>query len=100
MSPHAKLSDAALAVGVVVYETARLPLGLVERLPGMRRLAAEGALVRLRLRSALEGRLDDVLCAPEVERAIGRVVKRLAAEPAVDPPTDERAAPDPITPLG
>jgi len=43
MRPPAKLSDAALAVGVVVYETARVPLGLVERLPGMRRLAAEGA---------------------------------------------------------
>ena len=97
MRPQAKLSDAALAVGVVVYETARVPLGLVEQLPGMRRLAAEGALVRLRLRSALEGRLNDVLCAPEVERAIDRAVKRLATEPAVEPAADE---PGPITPLG
>jgi hypothetical protein len=91
-----KLSDAALAVGVVVYETARLPLGLVGRAPGMRRLAAEGALVRLRLRSALEGRLDDILGAPEVQRAIDRVLERLAAEHRAEEP----AAPDAITPLG
>jgi hypothetical protein len=97
MSPHARLSDAALAVGVVVYETAKLPLGLVERLPGVRRLAAEGALVRLRLRSALGGRLDDVLCAPEVERAIDRAVQRAAPEAVVEPTGDE---PGRITSLG
>ena len=99
MVPRAKLSDAALAVGVVVYETARVPLGLVERLPGMRRLAAEGALARLRLRSALEGRLNDVLCAPEVERAIDRAVERFAAAPA-EPAAGDPQEPDAITPLG
>jgi hypothetical protein len=68
------MTDAALALAVVAYETARLPLNIAARLPGMRRLAEEGALVRIRLRSALEGQIDQVLCAPEVERAVDRVI--------------------------
>jgi hypothetical protein len=55
----------------------------------MRRLAQEGALVRLRLRSALEGRIDDLLRAPEVER----VVERLAAELAVTTPDADASQP-------
>jgi hypothetical protein len=96
------LGDAALALAVTAYDVARIPLHVAARLPGMRRLAAEGALVRLRLRSQLEGQLDAVLCAPEVERAVDRViagtlpdaivrsllehrvVERLAAELAAD----------------
>ena len=68
------LGDAALAVGMVAYEWAKLPLRVAVHLPGMRRLAEEGALVRLRVRSRLEGLLDEVLCSPEVERAIDRVL--------------------------
>src|SRR4051794_8153400 len=68
------LGDAALAVAMVAIDTARIPLRAVQRLPGMRRLAAEGALVRVRARSRLEGVLDDLLCAPEVERAVDRVL--------------------------
>src|SRR5699024_8745149 len=68
------LADAALAVGVTAYEVARIPLCLAVRLSMVRRLAAEGALVRMRLRSKLEGQIDEVLCAPEVERAIDRVL--------------------------
>jgi hypothetical protein len=68
------LGNAALAVGNVAYEWAKLPLGVVARLPGMRRLAEEGALVRLRARSRLEGLLDEVLTSPEVERAADRVI--------------------------
>jgi hypothetical protein len=96
------LTDAALALAVVAYETARVPLHVAARLPGMRPLAQEGALVRIRLRSALEGQVDLILGAPEVERAVDRllagplpdaivrsllehhVVERLAEELATD----------------
>ena len=102
MENRPDLGDAALALAVTAYDVARIPLHLAGRLPGMRRLAAEGALVRLRLRSQFEGQLDAVLCAPEVERAVDRViagtlpdaivrsllehrvVERLAAELAAD----------------
>jgi hypothetical protein len=68
------LADAALAVSVTTYEVARVPVHIAARLPVVRRLAAEGALVRLRLRSKLEGEIDRVLCSPEVERAIDRAL--------------------------
>ena len=68
------IADAALAVGYVAFEIARVPLRAAERLPGMGRLAAEGAAIRARTRSRLEGLLDDVLRAPEVERAIDRLL--------------------------
>src|SRR5262245_50452942 len=68
------LGNAALAVGNVAYEWAKLPLSVIARLPGMGRLAEEGALVRLRVRSRLEGLLEEVLAAPEVERAVDRVI--------------------------
>jgi hypothetical protein len=68
------LADAALAVGMVAYEWAKLPLRVAAHLPGMRRLSQEGALVRLRVRSRLEGLLDEVLRSPEVERALDRVL--------------------------
>ncbi len=68
------VGDAALAVGNVLLETARLPLRVAGRLPGMRRLAAEGAAVRARARSRIEGLIGDVLSSPEVERAIDRVL--------------------------
>jgi hypothetical protein len=74
MAARSDLGDVALAIGVTAYETARIPLGLLVRLPGTRRLAQEGALARLRLRSAVEGRLSSLLCAPEVERAVDRVL--------------------------
>lgn len=69
-TPH--VGDAALALASVAVHMARLPLHVVERLPGMRRLAWEGATVRARLRSRLEGVVEDVLRAPEVERALDR----------------------------
>ena len=99
MNTRPNLADAALAVGVTAYEVARLPLHVAARLPVVGRLSAEGALVRLRLRSKLEGQIDALLSAPEVERAIDRalagrlpdaiaqslrehrVLERLAAEP-------------------
>jgi hypothetical protein len=68
------LGDATLALAMLAYEAARIPLSVAARLPGMRRLAAEGALVRVRLRAELETRLDAVLCAPEVERTVDRVI--------------------------
>ena len=68
------IADAALAVGFVAFEIARVPLHAAERLPGMGRMSAEGAAIRARTRSRLEGLLDDVLRAPEVERAIDRLL--------------------------
>jgi hypothetical protein len=63
-----------VALGYVAFELARVPIRAAERLPGMDRLAAEGAAIRARTRSRLEGLLDDVLRAPEVERAIDRLL--------------------------
>ncbi len=74
MDTRPNLGDAALAVASTAVDVARLPLGLARRLPGMGRLAAEGALIRLRLRSDLEGRVETLLAAPEVERALDRVI--------------------------
>ena len=74
MESSPAVSDAALAVANVAFETARVPLRLAGRLPGMRRLAADGAMVRARARSRLQGLLEEVLTSPEVERAIDRVL--------------------------
>jgi hypothetical protein len=92
------MGDASLAVAAVAVNIARVPLRAAERLPGMGRLAAEGAAVRERLRSRLEGLAGEFLCQPEVARALDRalagslpdavvasllehhVVERLAAE--------------------
>jgi hypothetical protein len=74
MDERADLGDAALAVALVGYEVVKLPLGIVARLPGMQRLAADGAIVRARLRSRLEGLAEDILDSPEVARTIDRVI--------------------------
>jgi hypothetical protein len=70
MDERPNLADAGLAIANVAYEWAKLPVHAAARLPGMGRVAAEGALVRARLRSRLEGILEDVLEAPEVERVV------------------------------
>jgi hypothetical protein len=91
MDTRPDVRDAAIGLASVAIETARIPLHLARRLPGMTVLAREGAAVRMRTRSRLEGVIDDVLNAPEVERAVERmlarpllldqrVVDRLAAE--------------------
>ena len=74
MESSPNVADAALAVAQVAYDTARLPLGLAARLPGMRRLANDGAYVRVRLRSRLESVVLELLSAPELERAVDRVI--------------------------
>ena len=74
MESRPNVADAALAVAQVAYDTARLPLGLAARLPGMRRLANDGAYVRVRLRSRLESVALELLSAPELERAVDRVI--------------------------
>ena len=74
MDTRPNLGDAALAVANTAFGVAQLPLHMLARAPGVGRLAAEGALVRLRLRSELEGRIEMLLCAPEVERAVDRVI--------------------------
>jgi hypothetical protein len=77
-----RIADATFAVANAVFEVARIPLHAIERLPGMRFLTFEGTFVRARFRSRLEGVVDDALAAPEVARAIDRVVARLAREVA------------------
>lgn len=74
MERRPDLVDAGLAVASVAVGLARIPAGFAARLPGMRTLADEGAAVRSRLRSRLEGLLDDALAAPEIERVLDRVV--------------------------
>jgi hypothetical protein len=74
MDERPNLADAGLAIANVAYEWAKLPIHVATRLPGMGRIAAEGALVRARLRSRLEGVFDEVLTAPELERAVDRVI--------------------------
>jgi hypothetical protein len=74
METRRDLGAVAFALANVVLETARVPLHAAEHLPGMGLLSREGAFVRLRLRSRLEGVVVDLLCAPEVERAVDRLV--------------------------
>ena len=74
MDERPDIANAALAVAYVGYETARLPLGLVVRLPGMRRLARDGAFVRARTVSRVEAAVEEILSSPEVARAIDRVL--------------------------
>src|SRR3954453_11505473 len=111
METRLNLGDAAPAVPRAGPAGARLPRSVAQRLPGMGRLAAEGALIRLRLRSDLEGRVEALLCAPEVERAVDRVIagtlpdaivrslvehrviERLATEIATEIEVDAVAAP-------
>lgn len=68
------LGDATLAIVSATIGMARIPLRAAERLPGMARLAEEGAGVRARARSRMEGLLDEILHAPEVERALDRIL--------------------------
>jgi hypothetical protein len=74
METRRDLGAAAFAIANVVVETARVPLAVVEHFPGVRTLTREGAAVRGRVRSRLEGVVADLLCAPEAERAIDRMV--------------------------
>src|SRR3954468_19562684 len=74
MEPRRDLGAAVFALANVVVETARLPLGALEHLPGMGLLSREGEWVRARVRSRLEGVLADMLRAPEAERAIDHVL--------------------------
>ena len=85
------VGDAAIALAAVAYNLARIPAHMAQRLPGMGVLAAEGAAVRARLMSRLEGvaadvadRLllqatDRVLSGPEVQR----VIEHVASSPEV-----------------
>jgi hypothetical protein len=73
MNTRPDLGDAAIGLASVAIDLARIPLHVAQRLPGMRHLAREGASVRMRTRSRLEGLLDEALQAPEIERAVDRV---------------------------
>ncbi len=89
MENRANLGDAALALADVAYNLAKIPMQAAERLPGMSRLAAEGAGVRARARSVLEGMAEDAvdwLLAGRLPDAVARsavehqVAERIAAE--------------------
>jgi len=102
MSSRPDLGDAALAVATTAFVTARVPLRLAARTPGVGWLAARGAPTRLRLRAQMEGHVLALLEAPEIEHAVDRmlagrlpdaivrsliehhVVERVAAELAAD----------------
>jgi hypothetical protein len=83
------LGDAALAVANVAWGAARLPLSVAARLPGVGRMAADGAIVRARARSRLEalaeegvdwllaGRLPDAVARSALEH---HVAERIASE--------------------
>ncbi|HET6549240.1 MAG TPA: hypothetical protein VFG79_12315 [Solirubrobacter sp.] len=101
MDARPNLGDAALAVANVAVAWAELPLHAAARLPGMGRLAAEGAFVRARLRSRFEGAVGELLAAPEVERAVDRmlagplpdaIVRSLLEHHVVEHLADELAA--------
>ena len=66
------LADAALAAAAAAFSLARIPLRVAAHLPGVSTMAREGAAVRGRLRSRLEGLVEDALGAPEVTRVIDR----------------------------
>src|SRR6478672_5010195 len=83
------MGDAGLALASVAYNLAKIPVHAAERLPGMTRLAAEGAVVRARARSYLEARAEeavDWVLAGRLPDAVARsaiehqVAERIATE--------------------
>jgi hypothetical protein len=85
--------DAAFALGNVAYNLARIPAHALERLPGMRRIAADGAVVRARAWSYFEGRAEEVvdwLLAGRLPDAVARsalehhIAERIADELATN----------------
>ncbi len=74
------LGDAALALGAAAFDALRLPLRVAGRLPGVHMLARDGALVRQRVRSRVDGLACRALETPELARAVDRFVQRVAAQ--------------------
>ena len=87
------MGDAALALASVAYNLAKIPVHAAERLPGMTRLAADGAVVRARARSYLEaraeeavdwvlaGRLPDAVARSAIEHQVAeRIAEELAEQ--------------------
>lgn len=82
-------ADAALALAAAAVSLARIPLAVAVRMPGMARLAADGAIVRARLLSRLEGLAEEIaerLLAGRLPDTVVRlaiehqVAERIAAE--------------------
>jgi hypothetical protein len=83
------MGDAALALANVAYNLAKIPVHAAQGLPGMQRLATEGAAVRERARTILEARAEeaiDWLLAGRLPDAVARsaiehqVAERIAEE--------------------
>jgi hypothetical protein len=81
--------DAAFALASVAFNLARIPLHAAERLPGMKRIATDGAVVRARARCYIEARAEeavDWLLAGRLPDAVARsaiehhVAERIADE--------------------
>jgi hypothetical protein len=93
------LGAAAFALANVVIENARVPLRALEHLPGMGLLTREGVWVRRRVRSRLDGLVCEFLGAPEVERAVDRVLAgardRAAKKPEPSPDPGDATRPVP-----
>jgi hypothetical protein len=88
------LADAALAAASAAIDLARVPLGIARRLPGVRLLAREGALVRPRVRSRVEGIVTRALDAPEAHRILQRVAELVSAD-GTPPPREASPPPAP-----
>jgi len=80
MDDRPDLADAALALAAAAVDALRLPLALAARAPGVRTLARDGALVRERVRSRVDGLAYRALETPEVARAIDRLIQRITAQ--------------------
>jgi hypothetical protein len=78
-------------------DLARIPLGLAARLPGVRLLARDGALVRSRVRSRAEGVVTRALEGPEAHRILHRLAAQVAEILASgdEPPPLRRASQPP-----
>ena len=87
------MGDAALALANVAYNLAKIPVHMAQGVPGMRRLAAEGAAVRARARTVLEarseeaidwmlaGRLPDAVARSAIEHQVAeRIAEELAQQ--------------------
>src|SRR3954470_23052609 len=100
------IGNAALALAAAAFDAARLPLRVAGRLPGVSLLARDGAFVRARLRSRVDGiaarAIDGVLRGPlpdaAVQAAIDHGVLQRIAAGLRDGRELEDGAPEPAPP--
>jgi hypothetical protein len=81
------LTDAAFALGSVAVDAARVPLDMVRWLPGLRRIALDGAFVRERVQSRAEG-----LAGAAVDRLLASSLPDAITRSALEHRLPERIA--------